>query len=100
MATVFGPAGNLVFGAQFAHPVPGAGGQLRMILVFPRRIFALEKLEQAMTAHLVARRFHQKGAAPARTDEGVNLPKQVFGQENVGASRHSVCIKCAIAVGF
>ncbi|MGB2604701.1 MAG: hypothetical protein WBC78_13975, partial [Candidatus Sulfotelmatobacter sp.] len=47
--------------------------------------------EQAMTAHFVASRFHYKSAPPA-ADEGVNLPKQVFGQDDVGASRHSVCI--------
>jgi hypothetical protein len=45
-----------------------------------------------MTAHFVAGSFHQKGATPARTDERVNLPQQVFGQEDVSASRHSVYI--------
>jgi len=63
-----------------------------MVLVFPSGFLAREEPEQAVTAHCVAGGFHEKGAAPPRTDQRVDLKEQVFGQKDVSAAGHCVRI--------
>lgn len=61
-----------------------------MICAAPRRLLPLQEMKQLLAANFIAGSFGQKSAAPAGTDKRVNVAKQVFGQEDVGALGHCV----------
>jgi len=63
-----------------------------MIFGLPRGVLAIEKMQQLLPANFLARRLDQEGTAPSGTDQGIDLPEQVFGQQNVGAFGVHMCL--------
>jgi len=69
-----------------------------MVLIFPCRFFTVQELQESFAANLVSRGFDKKSTASAGADESVDLPNQVFREQNVGTlARHmySVPSLCA-----
>src|SRR5439155_2608614 len=83
---------------QFPHPLCRSAGQFGMVLILPCRFFAVQEFQESLAANLVSCSFDKKSAATAGADESVNLPNQVFGEQNMGTLArhiHSVSSMCA-----
>jgi hypothetical protein len=67
-----------------------------MIFIIPSRLFvggAFQELQKLLPANLITRSLYQEGTPSPRPDQGVDFPKQLLGQKNVGAPcPHSVYI--------
>jgi hypothetical protein len=63
-----------------------------MIFVLPDWILTFQKMQQLLPANFLARCFHKKRATTARTNQGIDFPQQVFGQQNVSAPCGHMCI--------
>jgi hypothetical protein len=63
-----------------------------MIFALPGALFAFQKAQQLLPANFLARCFDQEGAAPSRTDQGIDFPQQVLRQQNMGTFRVHMCI--------
>jgi len=69
-----------------------------MVLILPCRFFAVQELQESFAANLVSCGFDKERAAAAGADKSVNLPNQVFWEQNMSTSaRHiySVSSVCA-----
>ena len=58
-----------------------------MILVFPRRLFASQKLKELPSLDLGLCGLNEKGASPTGTYQGVDLPNQCLRKDYVCALR-------------
>jgi len=50
-----------------------------MIFGFPCGVLVIQKMQQLLPANFLARCFDQEGASSSRTNQGIDLPEQVFG---------------------
>jgi hypothetical protein len=83
----FGHVAPLALPPQLVH-IPGRPAfKFGVILCFPGGLLTFKKAQQLAALHFLARRFQQEGAAPAGTDQIVDLPQQI-------ARNQYVCSLC------
>src|SRR5579863_1006455 len=63
-----------------------------MIFGLPCGVLTVQKMQQLLPSNFLARRFDQERAASSRTNQGVDLPEQVFWQQHVGAFGVHMCL--------
>src|SRR2546427_67703 len=90
-------SGRFIFSSRPPYPSRSALRQFGMIFVLPHSFLVLQKLQKPLAADFIAGGIHKKRTPAARAHQLVNLPDQIFRQQNVGSAcahdcTYSVCL--------